>query len=44
MALSPIVKFEVSTVEMSQNAKTAPVLVDLKLFVVVARSGEKVAK
>ena len=40
----PIVKFEVSTVGMLQNTKTSPVSVGLKLFVGVARSGEKVTK
>jgi hypothetical protein len=38
------VKFEVSTVEMLQNAKTAPVSAGLKSFVGVARSGEKVRR
>ncbi|PYT65209.1 MAG: hypothetical protein DMG39_29830 [Acidobacteria bacterium] len=44
---SPVVKFEVSTVEtveMLQNTKTVPVSAGLKSFVGVARSGEKVKK
>ena len=44
MGPSRIVKSEVSTVEMLQNTKTAPVSAGLKLFVGVARSGEKVTK
>jgi len=44
MSPSTIVKFEVSTVEELQNTKTAPVSADLKSFVDVARSGEKVTK
>jgi hypothetical protein len=44
MGPSAIVKFEVSTVEMLQNTKTAPVSVGLKSFVGVARSGEKFTK
>jgi len=46
MGSSPIVKFEVSTVEMLQNTKTAPVSAGLNSFVGVARSGEgyKIAK
>ena len=39
MGPSPIVKFPI--VEMLQNKKTAPVSAGLKLFVGVARSGEK---
>jgi hypothetical protein len=42
MGPSPMVKFEVSTVEMLQNTKTAPVSAGHKSFVGVARSGEKV--
>jgi hypothetical protein len=44
MGPSPIVKCEVSTVEMLQNTKTDPVSAGLKSFVGVARSGEKVTK
>ncbi len=42
MGPSPIVKFPI--VEMLQNKKTAPVSAGLKLFVGVARSGEKAKK
>jgi len=41
---SPVVKFEVSTVEMLQNTKTVPVSAGLKSVVGLARSGEKVRK
>jgi hypothetical protein len=44
MGPSPIVKFEVSTVEASQNMKTAPVSVGLKSFVgcgAIRREGYK---
>ncbi len=44
MGPSPIVKFEVSTVEMLQNKKTAPVSAGLKSFDGVVRSEEKVTK
>ena len=44
MCPSPMVEFEVSTVKMLQNTKTAPVSAGLKSFVGVARSGEKVTK
>jgi hypothetical protein len=44
MGPSAFVKSEVSTLEILQNTKTAPVSAGLKSFVGVARSGEMVAK